>query len=149
MIHLLNHHQKEIAEQMLAVQLPAYQIEAELIRFNGIPQLNDTPQSLMSSDEIFIGYFERSKLAGFISFTETEELIDICRLVVHPDFFRKGIASSLLTYLLASKQSIQKVVVSTGAKNTPAIQLYERFGFAKTKDIEVEPNFFITELNYR
>lgn len=149
MIQLLNHRQKEIADQLLAVQLPAYQIEAELIQFNGIPQLNDTSQSLMSSDEIFLGYFEGLKLAGFISYTETKELIDICRLVVHPNYFRKGIASLLLTYLLSTKQSVQQIVVTTGAKNTPAIRLYERFGFSKTKDIEVEPNFFITQLNYR
>lgn len=148
MIQLLNHQDIWTAEQMLAVQLPAYQMEAELIKFAGIPQLNDTPQNIVSSEEIFLGYFEQTKLVGFISFTETDELIDICRLVVHPNYFRKGIASSLLKCLLSSKQSRQQVIVTTGAKNAPAIRLYEQFGFTKTKDIEIEPDFFITELTY-
>ncbi|WP_144512615.1 N-acetyltransferase [Bacillus sp. FJAT-22090] len=149
MIQILDHKEKGTAEQMLAVQLPAYQIEAELIQFDGIPQLNDTPQSIMISEEIFLGYFEHSALAGFLSYTETDELIDICRLVVHPSHFRKGIASSLLKHLLSTKKMHQGVIVATGAKNKPAIKLYEHFGFAKMKEIEVEPNFFITQLSYR
>lgn len=149
MIQILDHKEKGTAEKMLAIQLPAYQIEAELIEFEGIPQLNDTPQSIMSSEEVFLGYFEQSALAGFISYTETNELIDICRLVVHPNHFRKGIASSLLKDLLANKKKSQEVIVSTGAKNNPAIKLYEHFGFVKMEDIEVAPNFFITQLTYR
>ncbi|TQR18970.1 GNAT family N-acetyltransferase [Psychrobacillus vulpis] len=149
MIRLLDHKEESTAEKMLAVQIPAYKIEAEWIGFDGIPQLRDTIHDIIISEEVFIGNYEGTQLAGFVSFTKTDELLDICRLVVHPYYFRKGIATALLKHVLSLKLENQQVLVSTGAKNTPAIQLYENFGFKKSKDIEVEPNFFITQLIYR
>ncbi|ALC87290.1 hypothetical protein AM499_16820 [Bacillus sp. FJAT-22090] len=149
MIQILFHQEEKVAEEILEIQLLAYKIEAELIEFDGIPQLQDSIHDIIMSKEIFIGYYEEMQLTGFISFMNTDELIDICRLVVHPNFFRKGIASALLKHVLEIKKENQRVEVSTGAKNTPAIQLYERFGFNKINDIEIEPNFFITQLIYK
>ncbi|MEI4771058.1 GNAT family N-acetyltransferase [Psychrobacillus sp. FJAT-51614] len=149
MIQSLHHQEEKVAKEILEIQLPAYKIEAELIGFNGIPQLKDTIHNIMISKEIFVGYYDESQLTGFISFMITDGLIDICRLVVHPNFFRKGIASALLKYVLEIKKENQHIEVSTGAKNTPAIQLYERFGFKKINDIEIEPSFFITQLIYK
>ncbi|MFF2754633.1 GNAT family N-acetyltransferase [Psychrobacillus sp. NPDC058041] len=149
MIKKLLHQDEKVAAEILEIQVPAYKIEAELIGFNGIPQLQDSIHDIIISKEIFIGYYEESQLTGFISFMNTDELIDICRLVVHPNFFRKGIASILLKHVLEIKKASQHIEVSTGAKNTPAIQLYERFGFKRRNDIEIEPDFFITQLIYK
>lgn len=149
MNQILLHWEEQVAKQILSVQLPSYKIEAQLIQFDGIPQLREKVEDIMVSEETFIGSIEENKLIGFVSYTETTELIDICRMVVHPDFFRRGIASSLLKHVLALKKENQQVVVCTGAKNVPAIHLYERFGFIKARDIEVESNFYITELTYR
>lgn len=149
MNQVLFHREEQVARQILSVQIPSYKIEAQLIQFEGIPQLRDTIEDIMVSEETFIGSMEGGKLIGFVSYTETAEVIDICRMVVHPDYFRRGIASSLLKYVLGLKKENQQVVVCTGAKNVPAIQLYERFGFTKARDIEVESDFYITELTYR
>lgn len=149
MNQVLFHREEQMARKILSVQIPSYKIEAQLIQFDGIPQLRDTIEDIMVSEEIFIGSMEGDKLIGFVSYTETAELIDICRMVVHPNYFRRGIASSLLKHILGLKKEEQQIVVCTGAKNIPAIQLYERFEFTKVRNIEVEPNFYITELTYR
>ncbi|MBD8497859.1 GNAT family N-acetyltransferase [Paenibacillus arenosi] len=133
-----------VAKQMLDVQIPSYQVEAELIGFHDIPQLKDTVQALMSSNETCVGYFVEEELAAFISYTDEGQYIDICRLVVHPDHFRKGIARKLVAHIIDEKAKNKKVIVSTGAKNTPAKQLYKQFGFQEMKDIEVAPHMFIT-----
>ncbi|WP_419960366.1 GNAT family N-acetyltransferase [Psychrobacillus sp. BM2] len=148
MIQLVNHKDEMVAESILSIQLPAYKVEADLIGFDGIPQLLDTVEDIKNSKELFLGKLDGSKLVGFLSYEDTEELIDICRLVVDPNHFRKGIASELIDYLLSIKANGKKVVVSTGAKNVPAITLYERHNFKKIAIIEVEPNFFIAQLTY-
>ncbi|MFJ7828046.1 GNAT family N-acetyltransferase [Psychrobacillus sp. NPDC096623] len=148
MIQLINHKEEKVAECILSIQLPAYKVEADLIGFDGIPQLLDTVEDIKNSNELFIGKLDGSKLVGFISYEDTNELIDICRLVVDPNHFRKGIASELVNYLLTVKANDKKVVVSTGAKNVPAITLYERYNFKKLAEIEVEPDFYIIQLTY-
>lgn len=148
MIQLVNHKDEMVAESILSIQLPAYKVEADLIGFDGIPQLLDTVEDIKNSKELFLGKLDGSKLVGFLSYEDTEELIDICRLVVDPNHFRKGIASELIDYLLSIQTNGKKVVVSTGAKNVPAITLYERHNFKKIANIEVEPNFFIAQLTY-
>ena len=148
MIQLVNHHDEKVAKSILSIQLPAYKIEADLIGFDGIPQLLDTIEDIKNSSELFLGKLEGSKLVGFLSYEDTDEQIDICRLVVDPNHFRKGIASELLNYVLTVKANGKKVVVSTGAKNVPAITLYERYNFKKVADIEIESNFFITQFTY-
>ena len=148
MIQLINHRDAKVAESILSIQLPAYKVEADLIGFNGIPQLLDSVENIKNSRELFLGKLVGSELVGFISYEDTAELIDICRLVVDPNHFRKGIASELLNNLLTVYANEKKVVVLTGAKNIPAITLYERSNFKKFADIEVEQNFYITQLSY-
>ncbi|MDE1455124.1 GNAT family N-acetyltransferase, partial [Bacillus paralicheniformis] len=92
MIQLLNHKDPHTARCIVNVQRPAYEREAEIIQFQGIPQLNETAFDVMDSRETFIGWFEGEELAGIASFIHTAEKLTICRLAVHPVHFRKGIA---------------------------------------------------------
>ena len=46
------------ARSIVNVQRPAYEREAEIIQFQGIPQLNETVFDVMDSRETFIGSFE-------------------------------------------------------------------------------------------
>lgn len=54
--------------------------------------------------------------------------MDIGRLVVHPAYFRRGIARKLVESMEAIG-GIHMLTVSTGALNTPARHLYERMGY--------------------
>ena len=63
-----------------------------------------------------------------------EETIDIHRVMVHPDFFRRGIAMTLLEHVELIEKESSKIIVSTGAANLPAVRLYEKLGFGQQKD---------------
>lgn len=144
MIKRLNPMDPDVAAQILAVQIPAYQVEAELIGFDGIPQLKDTIESIHQSGETFFGLVEDDQLIGFVSTEELESVLNICRLVVHPAHFRKGAATKLLSFILASAE--KTVTVTTGSKNAPAIRLYKNNNFNVSSEVEVAPGVFITAM---
>lgn len=133
----LDQKNEKTAGEIQKIQRQAYQIEADLIGFDGIPQLAETAAEVQKSEEIFIGYI-KEELLGFISYKEKNGLIDIHRLAIDPWHFRKGIAKSLLTFLL-EQFSGREVIVSTGTANIPARKLYESFGFQEQEIIEVAP----------
>ncbi|KMM39515.1 GNAT family N-acetyltransferase [Guptibacillus hwajinpoensis] len=144
MIKLLNHQNADTAKQILNVQLPAYRKEAEIINFDGIPQLSETVASIQMSDETFIGCYRDGEVAGVLSFEHIKGTIRICRLVVHPDYFRMGVAKEIMEYLLVTND--KDFVVSTGADNVPAVKFYEKFGFQEAERSEPVKGVFLTHM---
>ena len=69
-----------------------------------------------------------------MSWKRTGPLVDIHRLVVHPDRFRRGIAGRLLDALAEHEPDAERTIVATGAANPPARRLYERRGFAPVEE---------------
>jgi ribosomal protein S18 acetylase RimI-like enzyme len=131
--------------QVLKLQKASYKIEAELIDFYEIPPLKDTIESLKECEEIFYGYYIGDMLAGIISYRIIDCVLDIHRVAVHPEFFRMGVADKLVSYIEAVEGNINKVIVSTGKKNMPAVNLYLKRGYKRIKDINIEKDFYITE----
>ncbi len=77
-----------------------------------------------------IVYEKQEKIVGFISATVFYDTCDILSLVVDPEYRRKMIASNLLTYLISDcGEGLKLVTLEVAAHNTPAINLYEKFGF--------------------
>ena len=143
MIKRLNQQEEKTAKAIQKIQKPAYQVEAKLMGFEGIPQLNESILEIQNSGEVFIGYIEND-LKGFISYKEENGVIDICRLVVAPEHFRQGIARKLLAFLLEQFDGYG-FIVSTGSANTPAKKLYISFGFIESRSFEVAPGIYCTE----
>ncbi|SEM58592.1 GNAT family N-acetyltransferase [Paenibacillus sp. OV219] len=132
--------------ELLNVQLLSYNVEARLIGFYDIPGLRDTVDTLQACGEQFFGYWQQDALAGAVSFKDENGCIDIHRLVVHPDFFRRGIGEQLVSHVLDTFQHrAARFIVSTGAANLPAIRLYTKLGFVEQRKVEVAPGFFIAE----
>lgn len=134
-----------LVKELDTLQKKSYAIEAELVGFDDLPPLKETLEQLIACQEEFIGYFIDGKLAGAISYSPENGTLVICRLIVDPAHFRKGIAGKLLTHLEEEK-SFDRIIVSTGKENQPAINLYRKYGFNPVKDIEAAPGFFITML---
>lgn len=134
-LDLMNH---TLTEELLALQKSAYAIEAKLVGFPNLPPLHETVEELQTSGEIFYGYFVDGELAGAISYKIEGKTLDIHRMMVHPNFFRRGIARQLLELVLALPE-IERAIVMTGAANQPAKKLYETFGFVEiTQEMVVE-----------
>ena len=130
MMRLIDIQNDDLAQQVLAVQRPSYQIESRLIEYPNLPPLLETVADLQNCDETFVGYWLDGQLAGVLSYEQREEGIHIDRLVVHPHYFRRGIGRALLRWLeTAVFPPPNHITVSTATKNQPAIQLYQAQGY--------------------
>ncbi|WP_161524644.1 GNAT family N-acetyltransferase [Alteribacter lacisalsi] len=134
MIRQLNVHERSEAENILAVQVPAYQVEADWINSTSIPGLCDTPELISQSGETFYGWVEGGRVCGILAVKMADQTADIHRLVVDPAFFRRGIAGKLLDHL-EKQGGFSRIIVSTGTKNLPAVSFYLKRGFSETRTI--------------
>ena len=87
-----------------------------------------------------------AQLVGFLSFTMDESTIYICKLVVHPSNFKQGIASKLISYLISNYSDSRTIIVHTGTKNSPAINLYKKYHFIESEQFLIEDTLSITRL---
>ena len=74
-----------IAEAVVALQRASYRIEADLLGARTLPALKESPRRLRQTRERFLGAYEGERLVGAVSWKRTGGLVDIHRLVVHPD----------------------------------------------------------------
>jgi ribosomal protein S18 acetylase RimI-like enzyme len=136
---------------ILQLQLFAYHTEARLAGFREPPLLPDGIPSIRQSREAFFGMFSGNRgfdaqLIGAISAADRSRSTEICRLMVHPDFMRQGIAGALLEHLIAAYSQSSMFTVTVNARNAPAIALYEKFGFAPINRKELGPGLLFTEM---
>lgn len=143
MIKIIDISNRKLAEDVLNVQIPSYKVEAEIIDSNEIPPLKDTVYTLQHCEETFIGYYENEELCGAISIKVVDREVDIHRLIVHPNHFRKGIAQLLLNFI-ESKFEVETIRVATGFKNEPAVSFYKKNGFQNIKEVMVNEQLSLT-----
>jgi len=132
-IEALDHRDRAVAGRIHAIQLAAYTQEARLLGVADFPPLRQTLEHILGSEETFLGAFVDGALAGVAAVEQTHEAQAGCisSLVVIPALQRRGVASALLLEVLRRFGS-QALVVSTAARNHPALALYGRFGFAES-----------------
>ncbi|GAA1148895.1 hypothetical protein GCM10009630_54190 [Kribbella jejuensis] len=134
----------ELATRLLEIQHAAYAVEAELIGFDGIPPLQEDLHELMASTEHWLGRYDGSHLVGAVAYELPDErTVEISRLIVDPKHARRGHGRALLDHL-DELEPRPVSEVSTGAANTPAVNLYLSRGYTKTADVEVAPGIYIT-----
>lgn len=132
------------AKEVLAIQRASYQVEAALIDFDDLPPLKENVQDLQQCKEMFFGFYLDDELCGVISIKTVQKKIDIHRLMVHPNHFKKGIAQQLLVFIESQYENFEAVIVTTGSKNTPAVNFYLKNGFIITEEILVAPGLYLT-----
>jgi ribosomal protein S18 acetylase RimI-like enzyme len=140
MIRLINLSDGKEMLELLALQTAAYIKEAEMIGLTDIPPLFESPDSVRGSGEMYYGLYEEgSLLIGAVSLKKDDSVwasspalasLRICRLMVHPQRLRQGIASGLLDCVLrmASEEKLDVCVLAVST-HTAAVSLYSRFGF--------------------
>jgi ribosomal protein S18 acetylase RimI-like enzyme len=134
---------------LVRVQRASYRVEADLIGFDGLPPLRETPEELAAARESFLGAFDGERLVGALSFVRHPTWVDIYRLVVDPSAFRRGIATRLLDALDELHADAAYTTVATGERNAPAVALYQRRGFESVGRKAVAPGIRIVRFERR
>ena len=112
--------------------------EKVLFIFISIPTVLDFPPLSRPLDEFyncpndFIGYYEDYKLVAVVEMKNEVSSMHIQSLVVDPNYFRKGIARKLISFVLDHYDTLE-FTVETGRDNAPARKLYEGFDFILEK----------------
>lgn len=144
MIREINVTSPKLAKDVLNIQKLAYKVEGEIIGLNDLPPLRDTVETLQQCGETFYGYFIDEELCGVISIKQFNSVLDIHRLMVHPQHFRKGIAQRLLGFVEEHVGESEVIIVSTGTKNLPAVSFYLKNGFLKIEEKKVSEHLSLT-----
>jgi ribosomal protein S18 acetylase RimI-like enzyme len=132
MIIKLENSNEEIANQIFTVFQRSYKIEAQLIGTLDFPPLLRSVKDIENSKTQFYGFMENESIAAIIEIAIENRRLEINSLTVDPNYFRKGIASKLIGYIL-NTIDFSQVIVETAVVNLPAINLYKKYGFVVFK----------------
>ncbi|QDL53175.1 GNAT family N-acetyltransferase [Rhodoferax aquaticus] len=129
-IHRLSSPQASDLQTIHAVQMLAYQQEAQLLGAQDFPPLRSTVEDLAQSGQLFWVARIASQTVGAMRLEVDAQAQTVCiaSLVVHPQAQRSGIGHGLLGAALAYAPNYV-FEVQTGAANAPALALYARCGF--------------------
>ena len=128
MIIKINNKENKIAEEIRAIFQVSYAVEAEMLKAVDFPPLKRTVAQFLNSNSEFYAYYLIENIAGVIEIENHKNLTHIQSLVVYPKYFRNGIGSKLIQFILDTYKA-KIFTVETGIDNHPAIKLYKSFGF--------------------
>jgi ribosomal protein S18 acetylase RimI-like enzyme len=132
MITKLDNSNEDVANQIFIVFQNSYKVEAQLIGVVDFPPLMRSANDIENSKTQFYGFSKNQCLAAIIEIVIENEHLEIHSLTVDPNYFRKGLANKLLSYVLKTIV-FSEAIVETAVVNIPAINLYKKHGFVEFK----------------
>ena len=136
-----------LAARLLEVQRAAYAVEAELIGDDRIPALHEDLPAFLAAGLDWLVALEDGAVVGALGRRQTDDGVDVDRLVVDPARSRRGAGRAPVAAVLAGATG--RVTVSTGRGNTPARRLYAQAGFRETGEREVLPGLWVVDAEWR
>lgn len=130
-IRRLDHADPGISRDIWALLRRAYRIEAEILGAGRFPPLGRTVEEIRTANSEFTGLFVDDGLAAVAETRMDGGCLSIDSFVVEPKYFRRGLGSELLGYVLGATRC-NATRVETGSANESAIRFYESFGFSET-----------------
>ncbi len=129
MIQRIQHQLPEEAARIYQIFQRSYPFEGRLLGVTDkdFPPLQRSIVDIRHSQTSFYGFFQEGLLAGVMELT-LSGVVRINSFVVDPNYFKKGIGSKMMQFVLKEFEASQ-YIVETGKQNLPAISLYEKFGF--------------------
>jgi len=120
----------DVAE-ILELQRLAYQSEAVLYNDWSIPPLKQTLENMQHDLQTMtvLKACEDGRIVGSVRGALADGCCQVGRLIVHPDFQRRGIGSALLRALEAELPQATCFELFTGSRSEANIRLYQRLGY--------------------
>jgi ribosomal protein S18 acetylase RimI-like enzyme len=128
-VTVADHRDSRIAARIHAVLQGAYAVEAGWIGCADFPPLRETVADVQRSADIWLVIEWEGDVLGVLSYEAVGMEVTITRLVVRPDWFRRGMATALLQELERRVAGGTQVLVSTAEVNVGAIGVYSKQGF--------------------
>lgn len=122
--------------RILAIQKEAYLSEAAIYGDYSLPPLVQSLEEL--NVEFQSKAFIKAKVDGTLVGSVRQRLVAstcyIERLIVDPQFQRRGIGSALLTYAESVFADATRYELFTGSRSATNIKLYERHGYLRFRE---------------
>lgn len=84
-------------------------------------------------------FVEEDQVAAFLAFEKILDEGSVELIAVGEQYRRRGLATSLLEYIMDTVEELRVVTLEVRASNTPAISLYKRLGF---EQVAVRQNYY-------
>jgi len=130
------------ATEILKLQHLVFQSEAALYDNYHIEPLKQTIESFTTDFDkyVFLKATRTHMIVGSIKLREEKGCCWVGRLMVHPDYQRKGIGRQLLSEAENIFTGIRTYELFTGSKSVSNIRLYESVGYQKAEEYTDERN---------
>jgi len=141
----------EDASNILALQKVAYQSEALLCNDWTIPPLTQTQPEIEAEfqSKVFWKVVKEERIVGSVRASMDGDTCFIGRLIVHPDFQRKGIGTRLLLETEEFFLRAKRFELFTGSKSINNIRLYQRLGYQVYREDNLSPKVRIVFMEKR
>ncbi len=127
---------KEDLAEILKLQYIAYQSEAELFKTTDIPPLKQTLEEVLQEFQrgiILKATNENGKIIGSVRAYSKNKTAYIGKLMVHPDFQKRGIGSLLLSEIEKHYPDF-RYELFTSTRIISNIRLYQKLGYKIFKE---------------
>lgn len=123
-------------EELYALQLRAFESEAEMIGSRSVPALMESrEENRMDFDRwtVLIRRDESGRIIGAVRYKKVDDHIDVGRLMVAPEHRNRGVASDLLRAVEETTRE-NTFELYTCTKSYTNIRLYEQLGYRIFKE---------------
>lgn len=123
---------------ILKLQYEAYQSEAEIYQEN-IPPLKQSLSELENeyNEGIILKATYNDEIVGSVRAFKQDGVCNIGKLIVKPEFQNQGIGKRLMKEIEDCYSHVKRKELFTGHKSTKNLELYQRIGYVKYKEKEV------------
>lgn len=125
--------------EILKLQYLAYQSEAALFGSTDIPPLKQTPDEVIEEFKsgVILKMTDKGKIIGSVRAREQNGTVYIGKLMVHPDYRRRGFGTRLLTEIERLFPN-KRYELFTSTKSKGNIRLYENLGYKSFNEKEIK-----------
>jgi GNAT superfamily N-acetyltransferase len=129
------------AIEILNLQKLAYQTEAILYEDWTLPPLMQTPAEIQEefAKSVFLAAYRGAQIIGSVRALLEADTCKIGRLMVHPDYRRKGTGTLLMKSIEASFPDAKRFELFTGTKSIDNVGLYTKLGYREYHQQDISP----------